>query len=328
MKVVFFNAFSYDRSCFDCGSGHEFIFVRERLDEVSAGKTAGSEAVCVSPDDILNDAVLKKLSAMQVKLVMVRSSGFDNVDFKAAAEYGLTVKWLPGYSPHAIAEHAAALLLALNRKVHLAFERVKKGDFSIEGLLGFNLYGKTAGIIGMGRIGCVLSEIMKGFGCTVLAHDAERKTVSGGPDVRYVSLRELLEQSDIISLHCSLNGSTDRMINEVTLRSVKTGTLLINTARGRLVDTRAVLEALKTGRLGGYGADVYEHENMLSHHPSQTLDEIGDPLLKELINTPGVLLTPHQAFLTRESMNQLSHTIINELTFYEGVHRGTGRLII
>lgn len=330
MKVAYFSAKPYDIEAFrEDNPRHDFQFISERLDADTARLGAGSDALCISPNDIVNDLTLKNLTPGKPSLIVVRSSGFDNVDFNAAQKYRVTVKWLPGFAPHAIAEHAVALLLSLNRKIPQISERVHQGDFSVENIMGSNFCGKTVGIIGMGRIGNAFARIMLGFGCKVIAFDSEKKTDSNTGWVTHVPLKELFKQSDIISIHCNLNEFSSEIVDRAALLSVKPNLILINTARGKLVDTRAVLDALKEHRIRGYGADVYENEGNIFYHKFDSLDAINDPLLASLIRQPGVLLTPHVGFLTAEAMQQVARTVINELTYYENLTNGSSdRLII
>lgn len=324
MKVAFFNTRPYDIQYFgENPTPHQFTFIKERLNEVTIQLAKDHHAICISAQDIIDEAILQTLHALNIDFIIVRASGTDNVDMIAAYHHDVTVKSLPGYSPRAIAEHAVALLLALNRKIHIASERVRNGNFSIEGLMGFNLYGKTAGIVGIGRVGKAFAEIMRGFGCKVLAYDTDQKinhVVSN--DVVLVSLPELLNKSDIISLHCSLNDSSEAIINTKALRLMKLGAVLINTARGKLVDTEALLDALDKGLLNAYGADVYERESTFFYETHKSLAEVNDRVLRTLIQHPQVLLTAHQAFFTKEAMQQMVRTLINELTYQESLTGG------
>lgn len=330
MQVAFFSTYPYERASFESNqSSHRFTFVAEKLDLHTADTARGHRALCLSVNDVVDESLIRKLSGWQIDLIIVRGSGADNIDLQAAAKCGITVKWLPGYAPRAIAEHAVALLLGLNRKIHLASARVRQGDFSIEGLGGTTLYHKTVGIVGLGRIGSAFARIMSGFGCYILATDLKQNAGALYDDMQLLSFSDLLRHADVISLHCSLNEATARVINAGSLRNVRPGALLINTARGKLVDTRAVLEALDEGLLGGYAADVYEHEEAFFHHTFPSLDAVEDPLLRMLATHPRVLLTAHQAFFTTEAMQQIARTVVNELTYYESLTGGEAdRLIV
>lgn len=324
MKVAFYSTCPYDIEYFQhTQSSHHFTFIKKILDESTMELAVGHDAICISPSDVVDRSIVKVLISLKIGLILVRSSSLDNIDTYATDYASITVKYLPGYSPQAVAEYAAALLISLNRKTHLAFQRMHTGNFSIEGLMGYNLNRKTIGIIGMGRIGFAFSNIMKGFGCYILANDLRKNIISPSEDVHYVALSHLLEQSDIISLHCTVNDTSKNIINEETLKKMKPGAVLINTSRGKLVDSQAVLKALKEGALGAYGADVYEHGNKIFNHTFKSAEEIDDPVLKELIQQPNVLLTFHQAFLTKEALQQVVRTVINELTYYEGLKDGS-----
>lgn len=330
MKVAFFSARPYDIEYFeDKQSPHQFTFIMEKLDPVTVKLAENHEAICISSLDTADERVLHALCNMKINFIIVRASGIDNIDMAAAYHNDITVNWLPGYSPRAIAEHAVALLLTLNRKIHIASERIKNGNFSIDDLMGFNLYDKTVGIVGKGRIGNAFAEIMKGFGCHILVNDTKQNINIIHDGLQIVSLSELLQQSDIISLHCSLDDSSKAMINTQTLQLVKPGAVLINTARGKLVDTKAVLEALDNGLLSAYGADVYEHESDFFYETFKSLADVNDPVLRRLIQHPHMLLTAHQAFFTKEAMQQMARTVINELTYHESLTGGlSDRLII
>jgi D-lactate dehydrogenase len=224
---------------------------------------------------------------------------------------------LPGFAPHAIAVHALALLLALNRKIPQTLGRVSQGDFTTDGLMGFNLHEKTIGIIGLGRIGSTFARIMLGFGCRIIAFDPLKRTDSTIEDIMFLSLKELFKQSDIISLHCDQNELSSGIVSWKALKTVKPNLILINTARGKLVDTAAVLDALKEHKISGYGADVYENDEAVFLHKFGSIEKIKDPLLMSLIQQPGVIITPHIGYLTFDAMQQAARTIINELTYYE-----------
>lgn len=329
MRVTFYSTHAYDIAYFEGNqSYHQFSFVKERLGLATARYAEGMDAICIASTDVADKAVITMLNKLRIGLIIVRSSGLDNIDTNAADNAGIALKCLPGYSPQAIAEHAAALLLTLNRNIHLARERVLKGDFSIEGLMGFNLYNKTVGIVGVGRVGYAFSRIMKGFGCRILGFDT-KQNLSAYDDIQLVSFVDLLQGSDIISLHCSLNDTSKSIINAQALELIKPGALLINVAQGKLVDTKAVLTALNKGTLGAYVTDVYEDESNFFYQTFQSIEKLTDPLLKMLIQHPNVLLTSHQAFFTKEAMQQMTCTIINELTYYESLTGGLAdRLII
>ena len=245
-------------------------------------------------------------------MLALRSAGFNHVDLAAAAEHGIAVVRVPAYSPHAVAEHAVALLMTLNRKTHRAYNRVREGNFSLERLTGFDLYGKTVGIIGTGKIGAAFGQIMLGFGCRVLAFDLQEDPALVRRGVEYVSLSNALEQSDIISLHCPLNENTFHLINATALVRMKRGAMLINTGRGALIDTPAVIDALKSGQLGYLGIDVYEQEEQLFFQDhSDTI--IQDDVILRLMSFPNVLITAHQAFFTDEALTEIARVTLQNI---------------
>ncbi len=330
MKVAFFSARDYDIAYFDGNrSPHQFTFIKEKLDPVTVFLAKGMDAVCIAATDLADNAVIAAINKLEIRFMMVRSSSLDKVDTNAADKAGIVIKYLPGYSPQAIAEHAVALLLALNRNVHLAYERIMKGNFSIEGLMGFNLRDKTVGIVGLGRIGQVFANIMKGFGCHIIVNDTKQNVNITHSDMQFVSLPKLLQSSDIISLHCSLNDTSGAILNTQTLQLIKPGTFLINTARGKLVDTKAVLEGLNNGILGAYGADVYAQEHHFFNQTFESVNDLNDPDLRALIQHPRVLLTARQAYFAREAMKQMTRTVIKELTYQESLSgSSTDRLMI
>lgn len=330
MKVAYFSAKPHDIEAFEKhNSGHDFQFFPESLNDKTIKLANSADALCVSPNDTVNEFTLKNLTQQgKPSLIIVRSISFDNVDLNAAQRYQITVKGLPGFAPHAIAEHAVALLLSLNRRIPQAFERINQGYFSVEGLMGFNLCKKTVGIIGLGRIGSTFARIMLGFGCKIIAFDPLKRVDPTIEDITFVPLKELFKQSDIISLHCEQNEISSGIISRAALQSVRPNLILINTAGGELVDTEAVLNALKEHRISGYGADVYANEKNVFYHKFDSLEEVNDTLLISLIRQPGVLLTPHIGFLTSEAMHQVARTVINELTYFENLTNGTADQLI
>ncbi|MBZ0310045.1 MAG: 2-hydroxyacid dehydrogenase, partial [Anaerolineae bacterium] len=254
MKVAFFSTKSYDRTFFDAANiHHELVFFEPRLTLETAPLARGFAAVCAFVNDQLGDPVLHQLAEGGVKLIALLAAGFNNVDLSAAARLGLTIMRVPAYSPYAVAEHTAALILALNRKIYKAYDRVRDGNLSLDGLLGFDLYGSTVGIIGTGKIGAIVARIMHGFGCHLLAHDIYHNPDCLALGVRYVSTQELFAGSDIITLHSPLSPQTYHLIDENALRQMKNGVMLINTSRGALIDTLAVIEGLKSGKVGFLG---------------------------------------------------------------------------
>lgn len=301
------------------GNGHELVFFDARLEAATAPLAHGSSAVCAFVNDDLGRPVLSELSAHGTRLVALRSAGFNNVDLAAAAELGLTVMHVPDYSPYAVAEFTIALALALDRHLSRAYTHVREGNFSLQGLLGFDLHGKTAGIVGTGKIGGIVAEALRhGFGCRVLAHDllpSERLAQAG---IEYVGLDDLFSSSDLISLHCPLTAETHHLIDRRSIARMKPGVMLINTSRGGLIDTGAVIDGLKSGRIGHLGLDVYEEEARYFYEDfSNRL--IDDDVLSRLLTFPNVIVTSHQGFFTREALEQISRTTLgNVRDFAEG----------
>lgn len=317
MKIAFFSTQSYDRSYFNrYNTGHELVFFEAPLNEQTVNLATGFTAVCAFVNDQLNAAVIAQLAAQGIRLIALRCAGYNNVDLAAASTHNIPVVRVPAYSPHAVAEHAVALILTLNRKTHKAYNRVREGNFSLERLTGFDLYGKTVGVIGTGKIGQVFAAIMQGFGCRVVAFDVIANKDMEAQGVDYLPLVKLLPQCDIISLHCPLNEQTKHIINAQTLGMMKDGAMLINTSRGALIDTRAAIEALKTGKLGYLGIDVYEQEEKLFFHNLQ--DEIiHDDTIMRLMSFPNVLVTAHQGFFTDEALTQIAQTTIQSINDFE-----------
>lgn len=302
MKIALFSAKRFDRLSFDAAlpayPGLSLTCLEPRLDAASAVLAAGFDAVCAFVNDDLSAPVLAQLQAQGVRLVLLRCAGFNQVDLKAAQALGLTVARVPEYSPHAVAEHTLALLLTLIRRTHRAHNRVREGNFELDGLLGFDLHGKTVGVIGTGRIGRCVVKIFQGLGCEVLVHDPVPH-----PEVtaRYVPLDELLAASKVVMLQCPLNAATHHLINAERLARMPRGSVLVNTSRGAVVDTKAVIDALKSGHLGGLAIDVYEEEAALffEDHSDEVLT---DDVFARLLTFPNVLITAHQAFFTEEAL--------------------------
>jgi D-lactate dehydrogenase len=305
MKVAFFDTKSYDRTYF-AESGHEIEFFDCRLSEATAALTDGFGAVCVFVNDVVDRDCLKILAENEVKHVALRCAGFNNVDLEAAGEFGIKVTRVPAYSPHAVAEHTVALLLTLNRQIHRAYQRVREHNFSLGGLVGFDLHGKTVGILGAGKIGRITAKLFQAFGCRVLVYDLH-------PDLNWLSendmapasLEEALSESDIVSLHVPLVPETYHLIGEEALGRMKPGSYLINTGRGKLVDTSALIAALKRRHLGGVALDVYEEEEgvFFEDLSNEILDDDG---LTRLLTFPNVLITSHQGFLTHEALSEIA----------------------
>ncbi len=319
MKIAFFSAKFYDKEFFNrLNDNNKIIYWEVSLNEQTASLAKGCDVVCVFVNDILNESVLDRLSEIGVKLITLRCAGFNNVDLNAAHKYNIPVVRVPAYSPHAVAEHAAALILTLNRKTHKAYNRVREGNFSIETFTGFDLFGKTVGVIGTGKIGQAFCNIMLGFGCTVLAFDIIANKQMEAKGVNYLPLIEVLEFSDIISLHCPLTELSHHLINDETLSMMKKGAMLINTSRGALIDAKAAIGALKSGQLAYLGIDVYEQEEKLFFNDLSG-KVIQDDIIMRLISFPNVLITAHQGFFTSEALTQIAQiTLQNISDFKEG----------
>ncbi|MBX2961672.1 MAG: 2-hydroxyacid dehydrogenase [Cyclobacteriaceae bacterium] len=325
MKVVFFSTQPYDKSFFDRHNerfGFTLEYYETALNEKTVNLLGHTDAVCVFVNDQVNRNVLEQLSKKNINIVALRCAGFNNVDLHAAKALNITLVRVPAYSPYAVAEHTVAMIMTLNRKIHKAYNRVREQNFSLNGLLGFDLNGKTVGIIGTGTIGQVFSQIMTGFGCRVLAYDIHPDPKLSARGVQYASLQELFAQADIISLHCPLNDSTRYLINKETIALMKNGVMLINTSRGALIDTRAVIHALKSGKIGSLGIDVYEQEEHIFFHDLS--DQIvKDDTIMRLSSFPNALITSHQGFFTHEALTQIaSTTLINLKQLNEGKRCG------
>ncbi len=317
MKIAFFSAKPYDREFFNrCVSVHKLVFLEVQLNEQTMNLAAGSDAVCVFVNDKLNGAVIAFLKSAGVKLIALRCAGFNNVDLTAAKEQGIKVVRVPAYSPHAVAEHAVALILTLNRKTHKAYNRIREGNFSLDRLTGFDLFGKTVGVVGTGKIGEVFCNIMLGFGCKVVAFDLIENKQLSAKGVKYLPLINLFEQSDIISLHCPLNEQTKHIISKQTIVLMKEGVMLINTSRGGLIETKDVIEHLKSGKIAYLGLDVYEQEEKLFFNDlSENI--IQDDMILRLLSFPNVLITAHQGFFTEEALSQIAQTTLANIDEFE-----------
>jgi D-lactate dehydrogenase len=318
VRVAVFSARSYDREFLTSAnaSRHELHFFEPHLNEQTATLAAGFSAVCVFVNDHANANTIAKLAAEGIRLIALRCAGYNNVDLKAATAHQLTVVRVPGYSPYAVAEHTIGLMLALNRKLHRAYNRVREGNFALDGLLGFDVHGKRVGIIGTGKIGTVVAKMLIGFGCEVLAFDPVENDECRAVGVRYVKLDELLATADIITLHCPLTPENKHMINAQALERMRDGVMLINTSRGALIDTLAVIEALKSGKIAHLGLDVYEEEEEIFFEDRSGLI-IPDDVFARLLTFPNVIITGHQAFFTREALENIAATTIDNITKFE-----------
>jgi D-lactate dehydrogenase len=318
MKIAVFSAKRYDREFLDAANAgrHTLRFLEPHLNAETASLAAGFDAVCVFVNDTLDAPVLETIAAFGVKLIALRCAGFNNVDLAAAARLKLGVVRVPAYSPYAVAEHAVALILALNRKVHRAYNRVREGNFALEGLLGFDLRGRTVGVVGTGRIGTVFAHIMTGFGCNVLCYDPSPNPERLPKTAKLVQLDDIYEDADIISLHCPLTPQNHHLVNATTLAWMKNGVMLINTSRGALLDTRDVIAALKSGKVGALGLDVYEEEGDLFFEDLSSRI-IPDDVFTRLLTFPNVLITGHQAFFTAEALQNIAATTLGNIDEWE-----------
>lgn len=319
MHIALYSSKPYDRDSFaaaNAAHGYDLRCLEARLDIETAALATGSEVVCAFVNDDLSAAVLERLAAGGTRLIALRSAGYNHVDLDAAQRLGLPVVRVPAYSPHAVAEHAVALILALNRRIHRAFNRTREGDFSLHGLTGFDLCGRTVGVVGTGQIGSVFARIMLGFGCRVLLVDPQRDARLEALGACYVELDALLEQSDILSLHCPLTPATRHLIDRHSLARMKPGAMLINTGRGALVDTPALIGALKSGQLGYLGLDVYEEEAELFFE-DRSDQPLQDDVLARLLTFPNVIVTAHQAFLTREALTAIAETTLGNVAAWQ-----------
>lgn len=330
LRVIFYETKKWVVDAFDSQKKElgldwlEIKYVSQRLSIDTAIMASGFQAVCCFVNDTVDANVTKTLSQLGVKLVALRCAGFDRVDLKMTEALGLTVARVPAYSPYAVAEHAIALLLTLNRKTHKAYNRTREGNFGLDGLLGTDLYSKTAGVVGTGKIGQCLVNILLGFGCKVLCYDVfVNKELAARPGVTYVDLDTLFQQSDFISLHAPLTEQTKYMVNAESLKKMKKNCILINTSRGALVDTKALVEALEKERIAGAGLDVYEGEKDYFFQDKSIEDkEIADDTLRALLALKNVILTGHQAFFTSEAVNNIAKTTLENIKTWKDGKQG------
>ncbi len=314
MRVTVFSAKPYDRVSFDGANDgrHELTYLEVHLDERTAPLAAGADAVCAFVNDVLDAPTLAALAEAGVRAVALRSAGFNNVDLEAAARLGLPVVRVPAYSPAAVAEHTIGLILALDRHLPRAYNRVREGNFALDGLLGFDLCGRTAGVVGTGRIGARVATVLLAFGCRVLASDPVEVPELVAAGVTYVDLPELLRSADVVTLHCPLTPATHHLIDADAVAAMRPGVMLVNTGRGALVDAVAVIEGLKSGRIGHLGLDVYEEEGPLFFEDLSS-SVIADDVFMRLTTFPNVLITGHQAFFTSEALAAIAGTTLGNL---------------
>lgn len=319
MKVAVFSTKSYDREFLTAANarhGHELTFFEPRLSCQTYRLAEGFTGLCAFVHDQLDAQVLTGLAGLGVRLVAMRCAGFNNVDLRCAGEHGIAVTRVPAYSPHAVAEHCVGMILALNRRLYKSYSRVREGNFALDGLLGFDMDGRIAGVVGTGKIGAITARILAAFGCRVLAYDVARNSELESLGVQYVSLDEILRQSDVISLHCPLVPDTYHLIGEAAIAKMKHGVMLINTSRGGLIDTQEVIRGLKSGQIGYLGLDVYEEEEELFF---QDLSNrvIQDDVFSRMLTFPNVLITAHQAFFTRNALEAIAEQTLANVTAYE-----------
>ena len=315
MKIAFFSSKPYDKTFFEAENknyGFELNFYETHLGPHIVNAIEDEQAVCVFVNDKVNRQVIEILAKKGVKIIALRCAGFNNVDLDAAKEFGIKVCRVPAYSPEAVAEHTMAMLLTLNRKTHKAYNRVREQNFALNGLLGFNLFQKTIGIVGTGKIGKAFINIAKGFGCKIIAYDLypDQELMNNG--VEYVELDKLFKTSDIISLHCPLTPENHYMINQETIAMMKDGVTIINTSRGGLINTHEAIEALKNHKIGYLGIDVYEQEEKL-FFKDLSAEIIQDDMIQRLMSFPNVLVTAHQAFFTQEALEQISEITMRSI---------------
>ncbi len=320
MKIAFFSTKPYDKKFFDIANekfGHEITYFESRLRRETLKLAEGFDCACVFVNDRVDASVLIALAAQGTRLIALRCAGFNNVDIHSAKELGISVVRVPAYSPYAVAEHTVGLMLALNRKVYWAHSRVREGNFSLDGLLGFDMRSRTVGLIGTGKIGECVASILRGFGCTILAYDKFKNPVCEEKlGVKYVSLDELFAQSDIISLHCPLLAGTRHLINLDAIAKMKKGVMIINTSRGALIDSKAAIEGLKSEKIGYLGIDVYEEEEELFFE-DKTFEIRTDDVFARLTTFPNVVITGHQAYFTEEAVSAIAKTTLENITAYE-----------
>lgn len=327
MDIAVFSTRSYDRTFLEAsnakaGSPHRLRFFEAALTLPTVPLAAGAAAVCCFVNDQLDAPVIKALSRLGVRLVALRSAGFNNVDLKTAENAGLSVARVPAYSPEAIAEHTLALILCLNRNIHRAYVRVREGNFALDGLLGFNLASRTIAIIGTGKIGGALAKILSGFGCKVIAYDPTPSRSLASAGLKYLPLQHLLAAADIISLHCPLTPDTHHMIDKAALSVMRDGVMLINTSRGGVIDTRAVIDGLKSCKIGALGLDVYEEEADLFFRDLSG-QMLQDDVFARLLTFPNVLITGHQGFFTREALEAIADITLANVSNFEASGRAT-----
>lgn len=316
MRTTVFGTRPYDRRFLAAANrrfGHDLVFLEARLDATTAPLAGGSSAVCVFVNDLVDAAVLERLAAGGIRLVALRCAGFNNVDLVAAERLGIDVVRVPAYSPHSVAEFTIGLLLALDRRIHRAWARVRENNFALDGLIGRDLHGRTVGVIGTGQIGAIVARALRlGFGCEVLAHDLMPNPALEAIGVRFVPRPQLLAEAEIVTLHCPLTPETRHLIDAATIESARDGLIIVNTSRGALIDTEALIAGLKSRRIGGVALDVYEQEADLFFEDLSN-EIIADDVFQRLLTFPNVLVTGHQAFLTEEALTAIAETTLQSI---------------
>jgi D-lactate dehydrogenase len=334
MKVAVFSARPYDRQFLSHAAAtspafhesHDLSYYETSLSPGTIHLVKGHDAICAFVNDRLDRTALETLNSEGAQLVVLRCAGYNNVDLAAANDLGITVARVPAYSPEAVAEHTVALMLTLNRKICRSFQQIREGNFSLDGLVGFNLHGKTVGLIGTGRIGAAVAKILgPGFGCRLLGYDPEPSKACLDLGLSYVDIRTLVTESDIITLHAPLLPSTVHLINKETIGLMKNGVMLINTSRGGLVDTQAVIDAVKTGKIGYVGLDVYEEETEMFFQ-DHSFQVIADDVFSRLLTLPNVVITGHHAFLTREALEHIAQTTIENIVEFAATNSCRNRI--
>lgn len=319
MKIAVFSTKPYDQEYFEkysSNNDYSFSFFETALNKTTANLSEGFDVICAFVNDKVDKDTIEVLANNGIRLIAMRCAGFNNVDIQSAKDHQIKVVRVPAYSPEAVAEHSVALIMTLNRKTHKAYNRVREGNFSLKNLIGFNLHGKVIGVIGTGQIGIAFCKIMKGFGCRLLAYDIAEAEALIEMGVEYLPLEEVLQQADIISLHCPLNQSTKHMINKASLKQMKAGVMIINTSRGALINTSDAIEGLTQKKIGYLGIDVYEQEeNLFFEDLSESI--IQDDDILRLNSFPNVLITSHQAYFTKEAMDQITVITLNNIRAFE-----------
>lgn len=319
MRIAIFSTKSYDQEFFEkhnAGYGFQFTFFETSMRSDTANLASGFDAVCVFVNDVVDAKTIGMLAQHGVGLIALRCAGYNNVDLESAKQHDIKVVRVPAYSPEAVAEHAVALILTLNRKTHKAYNRVREGNFSLKNLIGFNLHKRTVGVIGTGQIGATFCKVIKGFGCNIIAFDIAENEDLKQHGVKYMPLKEVFQQADIISLHCPLNQHTKHIIDKKSIANMKDGVMIINTSRGALINTVDAIEGLTHKKIGYLGIDVYEQEeNLFFEDFSEQI--IQDERILRLMSFPNVLITSHQAFFTKEAMDEITTTTLENLKAFD-----------